>query len=1115
MEPGWRVATHYRVDEEIGQGGMGVVYRCQDLRSGTTVALKVLRPEIVASNPDLLTRFVREAEILRQLNHPNIVHVHELLHEGNQYAIVMDYVDGGDLAALLREQEAHLPVGQVLTLALELADALTRAHYLKVIHRDLKPANVLLAADGTPRLTDFGVAAIQSSEHLTDDGTALGTLDYMPPEALRGEPPDTRGDIWAFGVLLFEMLTHRHPFVGDQPVPIISRILLESPADLEALRPDAPLALVDLIYRMLEKDRTARIPSIRQVGAELESIQYRSEGGQPDSPRLKAILSTDVFRTPAATPSALPVQLPADATPFVGRENEIAALTRLLNDPDVRLVTVQGPGGMGKTRLAVEAVRQLAERQIAQPAALRRYGNGVFFVGLAALREAEHIASTIATALGCQFLSTQEVRQQLLDYLREKHLLLVLDNFEHVLEGAALVADIVQQAAQVTVLVTSRVRLNLSGETLFMLEGMEFPAWETPADALRYDAVRLFMSAAQRIRPAFELANDDVRYLSRICRLVYGMPLGIELAASWVSMLTLSEIADEIAQGLDFLETQMADAPARHRSIQAVFDYSWRLLSAEEQAIFMRLAVFRGGFTRAAAQTVTGAGLRQLLTLMDKSLLKRDADSGRFSVHELLRQYAEAALDASAERETIHSAHCDYYAQALYGRIADLKNPRQQEAMRDILIDFENVRAAWEWACDRQDAVALDKMAESVGFFCAFRPAYRDGVALMDSGIAALAGLQDEAARQTRAFLMIWSSEFNAFGFIQFERSAELVRAALPILREGSNRSRLAQALRGLSLSILRYGESNQEAQALVEESLRLYQQAGDEHGAARALHTLSYLAFSSHSVDMGIAYTRAALELRRKIGDEWGIIGSLINLGAGSLTLGDWDAVEVVMTEAMERARRIASSGNLTVSFRNLVAVAFVRGDWERARTIIEEGMAISREYETPDHIQAFHFQQSVWHLLRGEYAAALTEAEQAVAIGQKMIPQDEDRFQRRYPLAARGCACCGLGDPLAGADDLFKSLRWMVDPPAANVAQRLALIGVAHVYAAQGKPEQAAELLACVLHDRLTPAWWSEREPLTLRLLTTCGREAYPQAWTAGAQVSVLERLRQLANV
>jgi predicted ATPase len=1109
MKPGERIAIHYRVDALIGQGGMGIVYRCCDLRTGGRVAIKALRPEIVDSNPDLLTRFIREAEILRQLNHPNIVRVLDTLEENGQYYIVMDYVAGGDLADLLMKQDSLLPIQRVLTLTLELADALTRAHYLKVIHRDLKPANVLLADDGTPRLTDFGVAAIQTGEHLTDVGTALGTLDYMPPEALKGEPGDTRGDIWSFGALLFELLTRQHPFAGS----VLSNILTEPPADLEYLRPDAPLALVDLVYRMLEKDRQARIPSIRLVGAELEVILYQIETQEPvESPRVKAILSTDVFRTPAATPSAFPSQIPADATPFVGRDTEVAALLRVLQEPATRLVTVLGPGGMGKTRLAVEVARQISERHAAQPVLMRRYGAGVFFVGLAALRSSENMASTIATTLGCQFASDKDVRQQLLGYLREKHLLLVLDNFEHVLEGAALVADIVQQAAQVTVLVTSRVRLNVRGETLFMLEGMEFPAWETPADALRYDAVRLFLSAAQRIRPAFELANDDLRYLSRICRLVYGMPLGIELAASWVGMLTLPEIADEISQGLDFLETQMADAPERHRSIQAVFDYSWRLLSAEEQAIFMRLAVFRGGFTRAAAQAVTGAGLRQLLTLMDKSLLKRDADSGRFSVHELLRQYAEAALDASSEREAIHNAHCDYYAQALYGRIADLKNSRQQEAMRDILIDLENVRTAWDWACAHQDATALDRMVESLGWFCTYRAAYRNGVGFMERGAAALAGLESPSARQTRAYLLAWYAEYVSYGFSEQSRAETMVREAVAILREGQNLSRLAFALRVLAMSTV----TQSSVRELSEESLRLYQQAGDEHGHARILQLLGYLNYLKgySSTNEGIAYMQESLEIRRRIGDEFGIIGALSNVAAGGILTGDWDAVEAGAAEVIQRARRLGYVAQLPVNFRNLAAVAFVRGDWERTQSIIQEGLALSREYEMRNNVQAFLFQQSIWHLLRGEYRAALEMSEQSAALALKIAGKDEDQFELCYPLVARGCARCGLGDPLAGADDLFKSLRWMVDPPAANIAQRLALIGVASVFVAREQPEQAAELLACVLHDRLTPAWWTEREPLTQRLLTSIRQTAYPDAWAAGSQIHVPDLLRRLAN-
>ncbi|MDX1523058.1 MAG: protein kinase, partial [Anaerolineae bacterium] len=255
----------------LGQGGMGHVYRGLNTQTEEPVAIKVLKPQIVHSNPDLVDRFIREGEALRQLNHPNIVKMLAASEQDGQHYLVMEYVAGGSLHDLIK-QEGPLPVERVLDIALDLADALTRAHRLNIIHRDLKPPNVLLAEDGTPRLTDFGLARQMEGPRTTETGMIMGTVDYLSPEGCEGQALDERADIWAFGVILVEMLTGKRPFVGETLPSTLTAIITQPVPDLTAYRSDIPAPLIDLIGRMLEKKLDQRIPSVRLVGAELEAI---------------------------------------------------------------------------------------------------------------------------------------------------------------------------------------------------------------------------------------------------------------------------------------------------------------------------------------------------------------------------------------------------------------------------------------------------------------------------------------------------------------------------------------------------------------------------------------------------------------------------------------------------------------------------------------------------------------------------------------------------------------------------------------------------------------------------------------------------------------------------
>jgi predicted ATPase/DNA-binding CsgD family transcriptional regulator len=310
--------------------------------------------------------------------------------------------------------------------------------------------------------------------------------------------------------------------------------------------------------------------------------------------------------------------LPPEPTPFIGRVKELTEIRRLLDG--TRLLTLTGAGGIGKTRLALHAASDLRDE----------FENGVFFVSLAPISSGKHIVQAIAEAIGFPLSTDAAPIDQLLSHLRKRQILLVMDNFEHLPDGVDIVAEILQNAANVKILVTSRENLKLQGETVLVITGMGFPDQETSAGQQAYDAIELFLHSIRRIHPKFNPDVDDLNQLEHICRLVDGMPLAIELAAGWMNVLSPKELAIEIQQGLDILTSEMRDVPQRHHSMRTVFDQSWSLLDQTEREAFMRLSVFRGGFTREAGQAVAGTSLQSLAGLVNKSFLRHNPNSGRF-----------------------------------------------------------------------------------------------------------------------------------------------------------------------------------------------------------------------------------------------------------------------------------------------------------------------------------------------------------------------------------------------------------------------------------------------------------------------------------------------------
>jgi predicted ATPase len=366
------------------------------------------------------------------------------------------------------------------------------------------------------------------------------------------------------------------------------------------------------------------------------------------------------------------------------------------------------------------------------------FPDGVFFINLVDIRSHLDIVQAVAESLGLALSSDEDVKAQLLTYLASKCQLLVFDNFEHLLAGASLITGILQAAPQVKVVVTSRAKLNVTGETVFTLAGLE-TTWESPGEALQVSGVQLFIDTARGVRPGFVLEPGDLDPLAKILRLTGGLPLGILLAAAWADMLPVSEIAAEIAKNLDFLETEISDVPDRHRSLRAAFDYSWALLSPEERDTFLALSVFRGGFSREAAQAVAAASLRGLSILVSKSLVTASPEAGRYTLHELLRQYAEAELRRDPEFcERVNEAHAAFYAALMEESFTLFTRSDQPRALRIVEQDLDNVRSAWRHHLAAGDAAAARPFVEGLYYLYETRGWYHAGISLFGEALDAL-----------------------------------------------------------------------------------------------------------------------------------------------------------------------------------------------------------------------------------------------------------------------------------------------------------------------------------------------------------------------------------------
>ncbi len=638
------------------------------------------------------------------------------------------------------------------------------------------------------------------------------------------------------------------------------------------------------------------------------------------------------IRSTAARPSALP----APATPFIGREAELAHLAELLADPDCRLITIVGPGGIGKTRLALQtAVGH-------QPV----FADGAVWVALGALQTPDQVTTAIAEALHYRLSGSRQAETELLHLLATKQLLMVLDNFEHVLPAAKFLTRMVTETTAVKLLVTSRQALELPAEWRFDLGELPVPE-ELTAEALPTNsAVQLFLQSARRAASAQPLDAADYPAIAHICRLVGGMPLGIELAASWVRLLSCAEIAQEIEKSLDFLTVPRRSLPPRHRSLRAVFDYSWDLLTPTERQALACLSVFRGGFTREAAAEVAAADLPQLSALVDRSLVQRTAVN-RYNLHNVIRQYAHDYLQADpAVGQKIAAQHGRYTLQWLAEQAVILRGPGQKEGLTAVATELANVRTAWQWAVSHQQADLLHRAAFPLYYFYDLRGLLPEGE---DAFRRAAVSLQQAAThRHTQVALcaMHIYQAFLSFRTGKMALAETLLRQAMAQLETLGDEALLGYCARHLGLLEWSLGRFN-EALALLQTALMLAERQQDRWGGAMAQVYLGMIRQDQGQLTAARQQLIAAQPVVEALGDPRLLGTALLIAGRTNLLLGHLDEAEQQLTTCLEVAQNTKDPNSMTYATHYLGLVKQAQGDLEAARQLLERSMTLYTDFQ------------------------------------------------------------------------------------------------------------------------------------------------------------------------
>jgi predicted ATPase/DNA-binding CsgD family transcriptional regulator len=822
--------------------------------------------------------------------------------------------------------------------------------------------------------------------------------------------------------------------------------------------------------------------------------------------------------------------LPLQPTPFIGRNDELRTLSNFLIQSDTRLVSILGLAGVGKTRLALATAEQL----------VGAFGRHIYFLSLLPLSDWEDVAFAVAQSLGIQFYKSEAIQRQLASYLCDKQMLLILDNIEHLLPQTDLINHILGTAPSIKFLITSREKLNLRGEVAFVLEGFpiadeqftqqSIESIETKeqnadhpetinADAAAYsDAVYLFMQSAQRTQTKFSVSEHNLADIKRICHLVSGNPLGIELAAAWVDSMSVAEIADEIERNNQFLEAQFNDLPPRHRSMWAAFNSSWERLPAEERESLSKLSVFSSRFTRRSVQTVVGASLRTLQSLINKSFLIY-TDKGYYEIHALLRQYAASYLEADKQQE-VRQAHSDYFLKLLYDQASNLKGHSQRQALNEIELEFDNIKIAWPYAIQYQNIELLGRALESLFWFCLMRNRYWEGETLFQEAETVLSQQASAAFICANIRLRrLWLRRWREGSFVLHADVIPQLESILSVFRQHEDSHLVALGLLLLG-DAARIRNNDQQASPAAwsqmvsqysQDSLEYFRTVGDDFYIAWALHFISRQAVTISGLEQAIELQQRSLNLRRQQGDLTGVIYALYNLSSDFLQTGALDLSTRAAQEMLDLSRQMGERSGVLMAQTALGLITCLQGDFARAKTLSQDILALAAALNHPLGHAYGVIIQGLCICLTNDTSQTLVAIEQL----SELPTQGIVRFFRDLIIAI---AAVTANTPSVAQSHLHDALLYAVAVRGTPLISWCLFVGAVWAYQ-QSDMKYTATLLSIGQHHSKYPLMdgWIPLQTLHEKILaksTDSDVDYLPEAGTSNLQSTAKTLLQRLSG-
>ncbi len=778
----------------------------------------------------------------------------------------------------------------------------------------------------------------------------------------------------------------------------------------------------------------------------------------------KGIQSLDTISVPLTQPFLLVTDqskssLPFPMTSLIGREHEVDMVLEQLLNPSCRLLTLTGPGGVGKTRLALEVAHRLHDV----------FNHGVYFVPLVGTTSSEFILPAIADSLGFTVANVGDAKAQLFRVLRGKNILLVLDNLEHLMDGVQLLSELLESVPEVKLFSTSREPLNLHAEWTFNVQGLPIPATTSRENLESNSAAALFMQRARQARLDFSPTDADLPDIEQICQLVEGLPLGLELAAVWVRTLSCREIAQEIENNLDFLSSSARDIPSRHHSIRAVFDSSWHLLSTKEQKALMRLSVFRGGFTRDAAAQVSGATLSILSALVNKSLVRRSMDD-RYDLHELIRQYAQGWLMRSGYFEDARNQHLKFF-------LTLVEEANQKECGAEQILwldrleeDHDNIRAALEWSLRSDDALYVQdalRLAGELHFFWKRRSYWAEGREWLQR---ALAQSYDLPATRERVISL------NAAALLAVEQADtqsanEYAQDNLRLSNQIGDLCNIANAFN--TLGMVRWKQKKYaEAVSFCAQGLLLFRELRNQSGMADALHSLGHIAINQGELENAQSYLAESLSIAQELKCKIGYVEALGDMGLVAYLRRDYATAQSYLQDSLNRFQEANLLPGVVSALNRLGDLARYQGDYEKADEFYKESLSLYRDMGDLDEIPSMLHNLGYIATHRNELQRALALFREALSIQHKM-------------------------DNRAGIAEC--------------------LMGIAGVFAKQARAQTgtrllgAAEALRASVGTSLWPANCLEYDRIVTCLKESLDEQTFSAAWAEGKSLTVEQAIAE----